>query len=303
MGVDSGEQASLDARDAAVSDVAPTSPVVSVLIPVYNGARYLAATIESVLSQTFGDFELVISDDASSDDSLATIRSFNDPRIRLVTNTRNLGFGGNWNRVLGEARGEFIKLLPQDDLLHPECLARQLDALRGRPATQVALVFSARRIIDPSGKTVFQRGLGKTPKTLDQWTLLQRAARSGTNPIGEPGAVLFPRHLAQKIGAFDGTRPFVIDLDYWLRLLAYGNALYIPATLSAFRVSDQSHSVSLGTEQAREFGAFLETLGPRHGGPLPAGARFRGRLAARLQGFARMAFQRVTLLRAAGASR
>ncbi len=144
MGVDSGEQASLDARDAAVSDVAPTSPVVSVLIPVYNGARYLAATIESVLSQTFGDFELVISDDASSDDSLAIIRSFNDPRIRLVTNTRNLGFGGNWNRVLGEARGEFIKLLPQDDLLHPECLARQLDALRGRPATQVALVFSAR---------------------------------------------------------------------------------------------------------------------------------------------------------------
>jgi glycosyltransferase involved in cell wall biosynthesis len=276
-----------------MSDRSP--PLVSVVMPMHNGARFLAATIESVLSQQFQDFELVISDDASTDASLALAESFDDSRIRILRNEKNLGFGGNWNRCLTEARGEFIKLLPQDDLLHPDCLSTQVAALQTDADPRLALVFCARQIIAPNGISVYRRGLGRSALTLSRREILRRTVTSGTNPIGEPGAVLFRRSSAQRAGRFDGTLPFVIDLDYWLRLLEFGDALYLPETLSSFRVSDQSHSVSLGSRQTREFSAFLENLGIAHGGPLPYRHVARGKIAARLQGIARMVFQRFAI--------
>jgi hypothetical protein len=84
--------------------------------------------------------------------------------------------------------------------------------------------------------------------------------RKGTNVIGEPGAVLFRRSLAERVGRFDSAQPYVIDLDYWLRLLAHGDAWYMKQSVSAFRVSSGSWSVAIGTRQSRQFADFLDRV-------------------------------------------
>jgi len=94
----------------------PYTPKISICIPAYRGKRFIGAAIESVLSQTEKDFELVIVDDCSPDETAAVVASYADERIRFIRNTTTLGPEGNWNRCLNEALGRYIKLLPQDDL-------------------------------------------------------------------------------------------------------------------------------------------------------------------------------------------
>ena len=108
------------------------APLVSVLIPVYNGEPFLAECIESVLAQNFADYELLISDDGSTDGSSAVIRRYaeRDGRIRWWRNPRNLGIGGNFNACLKAARGEYLKYVLQDDkLLDPAVLRRMVATL------------------------------------------------------------------------------------------------------------------------------------------------------------------------------
>src|SRR5687767_10059373 len=131
---------------------------VSVCIPSYRGAAHVAATIESVLAQTFSDFELLIVDDHSPDETALVVGRYRDNRIRFVRNERNVGPQGNWNRCLQLARGRYFKLLPQDDLLAPQCLARQVDVLEADRSQRLALVFSARTIIDANGRAIMTRG-------------------------------------------------------------------------------------------------------------------------------------------------
>lgn len=269
-------------------------PKVSVAIPVYDGESHLAETIDSVLSQSCADFELIICDDHSTDRSLEIAASRADSRIRILRNASNLGFGGNWNRCLAEAQGSYIKILPQDDLLHRDCLKKQAEVLDADVAGGVALVFCARSIIGPTGKARLTRrftgGLRATGADI-----AKRTARMGTNPVGEPGAVLFRRSAATAAGAFDGTRPFVIDIDYWLRLLKFGNAAYLPEVLASFRVSPGSQSVRMVRNQAAEFRAFLAELGHSRLYPLSRTDVRIGGLAAAANGIGRALFYRLTM--------
>ena len=107
-------------------------PLVSVCIPTYRGAVHLGAAIGSVLSQSFGDFELIIIDDHSPDDTAAVVAQHKDPRIRYIRNESNLGAQGNWNRCLSESRGKLFKLLPQDELpMEPRELMKEIE--KGMP--------------------------------------------------------------------------------------------------------------------------------------------------------------------------
>ena len=268
-------------------------PKVSVAIPVYNGEAYLAETIASVLAQSFADFELVIIDDHSSDRSLEIAAAARDPRLRILRNETNLGFGGNWNRCLDEAQGDYIKILPQDDLLHRDCLARQVAALDEDDT--VALVFGARDIIGPTGKAYLTRRFARAGATLSGAEIAHRTARAGTNPIGEPGAVLFRSTAARAAGPFNGVRPFVIDIDYWLRLLKFGSAVYLPEVLASFRVSRGSQSVRMARHQAGEFTAFLGYIAGSGLYPLSATEIRMGGLAASLNAIGRAAFYRLAM--------
>src|SRR5258708_2549501 len=133
------------------------APLVSVCIPVYRGAAHLRAAIDSVLSQTFRDIELLIVDDNSPDDSFAIACSYEDPRVRHLRNPRNLGAEGNWNRCLEEAAGRYIKVLPQDDILSADCLQRQVEVLERDERHELAVVFCARAFINADGRRLLVR--------------------------------------------------------------------------------------------------------------------------------------------------
>ncbi len=278
-----------------MTEPAPASPIVSVCIPTYRGAAHLSATIESVLSQTLRDFELVIVDDNSPDETAGIVGRFNDPRIRYLKNPANLGPEGNWNRCLEEARGKYFKLLPQDDLLYPDTLQRQVDILEHDTEGRIAIVFGARNIIDASGKTITKRGYpGGREGIIPAQQLVRQCVRFGTNLIGEPGAVLLRKSLADRIGPFDGSIGYVIDLDYWVRLLRHGDALYLGKTVSAFRVYGGSWSVAIGKKQGEAFRAFINKLGNGEW-PLSALDTLAGNLAARANNLMRLIFYRFVL--------
>lgn len=236
-------------------------PKVSIVMPAYNGARHIRAAIDSVLAQDFQDFELIVVDDNSSDETAAVVAACADPRVRLECNSVNLGPEGNWNRAVSLAHGAYLKLLPQDDLLEPGGLAAQVAVLDADPDEAIALVFGARRIIDAQGKVIARRGCaGVEPGRVPAAWLARQSVRKGTNVIGEPGAVLFRRSLSERIGGFDGSQGFVIDLDYWLRLLAHGDGYYMARPVSSFRVSRGSWSVAIGARQSQEYAAFLDRM-------------------------------------------
>lgn len=269
------------------------SPAVSVCMPTYCGARTITSAIDSVLAQSFTDFELIVIDDASPDDTVGVVAACDDPRVKLLRNTRNLGPQGNWNRCLDEARAPLVKLLPHDDLLHPHCLQQQVQALSSPDAADVALTFCPRDVIGPDGRVLLRhRGWpGGRPGRADRATLLSACLRQGTNVIGEPGAVLFRRSAAQAVGGFDMRHPYVIDLDYWFRLLAQGPAWYIPVPLASFRVWQGSWSVSIGMHQAADFHGLMNDLQAADGAT--TADRWLGRWRPEFNALARQVFYRL----------
>ena len=234
-------------------------PVVSVCIPAYNAEPYVAAAVESVLGQTFSDFEFLIFDDCSSDATVEVISRYRDPRLRFERNPRNLGPEGNWNLCLDRASGRYIKLLPSDDTLYPTCLARQVEILERPEHAGVAFVYCARDVTDEQGR---KRITARFPYQglLAPQRLARATVRWGTNVIGEPGAVLFRAELARKAGSFDASIPYIVDLDYWLRLLRFGGGYAIRDALCTFRITSKNWSVRLGRSRRRDYVAFLRKI-------------------------------------------
>lgn len=236
-----------------------SSPRVSVCIPAWCGGSFLEAAVQSVLAQTWTDFELLVIDDCSPDNTKVLMAPYtSDQRVKFIRNEKNLGPQGNWNRCLTEAQGEYIKILPHDDLISPDCLERQVAALDANPG--IVLAFASRHIIGKANKPLFVKRTpwGNGPISARQ--VLRKCIRSGTNVIGEPGAVLFRRTTSDKAGLFDASIPYVLDLDYWARLLAHGDAWCDAAPLASFRISNASWSVAIGRKQASEFKCFIDGI-------------------------------------------
>lgn len=234
-------------------------PLVSICIPTYRGAAFLPATIESVLRQSYSDFEIWIVDDASPDDTADVVGAFKDPRIRYVRNERNLGPNGNWNRCLELAQGKYYKLLPHDDLIEPDSLFDHVAILEADAEEEIALVFGSRLIIDRRGRPYFNRGLrGTQAGRIEGRALIRRCVRAGANLIGEPGNGLIRRSLTERVGPYDAGHPYLVDLDYWFRVLMHGDAYYTCKRSSCFRVLQGSWSVALGLKQYQDFKGFAE---------------------------------------------
>lgn len=126
-------------------------PVISIGLPVHNGARFLATSIDSVLAQTFTDFELIISDNASTDETEAICRAYaaRDPRIRYFRQPDNVGAARNWNIVVELARGEFFKWASANDYCVPQTLEQCLEVMRAEP--EVVLCYGKTQLIDDAG--------------------------------------------------------------------------------------------------------------------------------------------------------
>lgn len=208
----------------------------------------------------------------------------------------NAGVEENWNRCLRFARGRYFKLLPHDDLIAPDCLARQVAVLESDPNERLALVFCARRIIDSRSRALMTRRYPRSRSgVIPGRVAVRRCIRSGANLLGEPGGVLFRTALARRVGAFDARLRLVTDLDYWVRLLLHGDAYYLPDRLASFRVSQGAWSVTIGAAQAAEFLAFIEKVRAEPAFGLSAFDIARGGLLARWNTVAKLFFYRLVL--------
>lgn len=139
-----------------------TPPAVSVIIPAYNSARYLAATLRSVLEQTFTEFEVIVVDDGSADDSVAVVRQCDDRRVRLIEHGRNLGVQQARNTGIRAARGEVLAFLDSDDLFHQDKLQAHMSLRGARP--DVGFTYNARFALHYSSEKI--RGLWRPPAAL-----------------------------------------------------------------------------------------------------------------------------------------
>jgi len=221
---------------------------------------------------------LVVVDDGSPDDTAEIVARYRDPRVAYHRNPSNLGPEGNWNRCLELARGHYFKLLPHDDTIRTDCLARQVAVLEADRDERLALVFSSRAVLAPDGRVLMHRGMpGAREGRLPAQQVMRACVHQGTNVIGEPGAVLTRRRLCQRVGSFDASHPYVIDLDYWFRLLAHGDAHYLEAPLASFRVSATQWSVVIGRRQDIDFIGLVRRAAPFFNPPLSTLDRARAR--------------------------
>ena len=213
----------------------------SVCVPAYQAAAHLATAIRSVLAQNFADFELVVLDNASTDETSDIVGSFDDPRIRLVHNENTISMTSNWNRAVELCRAPLVKLLCADDVLRPDCLRIQHQVMAAEP--HLAMTVCRRDFLDAPGRRLATgRGLAGLLGEQDLVSVARRVIRHGGNPLGEPGSVLFRRDAFTATGGFVEHMNLVLDIHLWLRLLAHGPMFGTEDSLAAFRISGGSLS-------------------------------------------------------------
>jgi len=196
----------------------------------------------------------------------------------LSRNNQNLGPEGNWNQALAAASGKYVKLFHQDDILDKCCIAREVAALEECPTA--VITFCSRTIICPDGTRILDRLVPWPEGEVESKAILQRCIVSGTNLIGEPSAVLFRTKVARKVGGFNGLIPYVIDLDFWVRLLEHGPGYCLKSPMVSFRISPSQWSAAIGRRQSHQFMEFISMLVATGRCQIGAMTRFRARVMA-----------------------
>jgi Glycosyl transferase family 2 len=205
----------------------PPAPRLSVVMPVYNAGPYLDASIESILAQTFTEFELVVLDDASTDGSAGQLRDWakRDPRIRLVESPTRLGMARSSDRVVRESRAPVCARMDADDISCRTRLAIQWDVLQAN--LDAALVGTLWEGIDASGRLVRPR---------DRWRLTRRSSFA---PFPH-GSIMFRREAFEAVGGYREGCGYWEDLDLYFRMATRGRILVVPAPLYRYRFHDAS---------------------------------------------------------------
>jgi glycosyltransferase involved in cell wall biosynthesis len=236
------------------------NPKLSICIPVYNGESFIEEAIDSVIKQSFNDFELIIIDNNSTDQTVGLITKYSDPRIKLIQNETNIGLIPNWNKAIDSSKGKYIKILPADDFIYPNCLQLQCDILDKDIEHKISMVCARRNIIDDSGKIILNRGFSRHEISVHGTDAINKNVRSGGNIIGEGGAIMFRKEIIKKTGYFNSDIFYVLDLDLWYKILLHGNLYVLPQILSAFRVSGSSASVKVVKKQRDDVSNFIKKI-------------------------------------------
>ena len=213
-----------------------SAPALSVVMPVHNALPHLDEAVESILGQTFADFEFVILDDASSDGSSDRLRHWADvdPRIRLLSADSNLGPVRSSNRVAKAARAPFVARMDADDVSYAERLEEELKLLREHP--DVAVVASLCDMIDRTGRKV---------RAPEGWRL---SKRSVFVPFAH-GAMMYRREIFEKVGGYREECEYWEDQDLIVRIAAVGKVAIIPRPLYRVRQSATSTRVLCNPER------------------------------------------------------
>jgi glycosyltransferase involved in cell wall biosynthesis len=215
-------------------------PKISVIIPVYNGEKTIEKTIESVLNQTFANFELLVIDDDSQDSTLEVIGKIKDSRLKVFSYPR-AGVSASRNRGLTQASGEFISFLDADDLWTTDKLEAQFNALQENP--QAAVAYSWTDWIDESGQFLRAGGHISVNGNAYAELLLRDFVESGSNP-------LIRRQALAEVGNFDESLTHGEDWDMWLRLAARYEFVAVPSPQILYRISPNSASFDVWKMEA-----------------------------------------------------
>ena len=230
--------------------------MVSVCVPVYNGANHLSECLRSIAGQQGVALEIVVSDDSSTDNSLEIVesvrREFSAVSWNIIRHAARLGMAGNWNACVEVATGDLIKVMGQDDILYPGCLESQVGALCTDP--EIAFCACSADIISAKGKKILKRKRKYGEGVHDGNELIFKCLRRAFNFFGEPVTALFRKADFKRVGGFDPTMSYFIDLDMWVRLLRDGKFAFIEDSLCGFRIHRSGASFSL---QGEGYGEFL----------------------------------------------
>ncbi len=228
-----------------------STPTVSVLVKSYQHAPYVRQTIESVLAQSFQDFEIVVTDDGSTDGTADILRGFTDPRIRLECWPENRGISAAMNASIARARGRYLAILNSDDWALPGRLRRQVAFLDAHP--EVSLVFGLPRPVDENGLPTaafndFAYALRLAPFSRRAW--LRHFFFHG-NVLNAPTAMI-RREAYEIAGPYDPRLTNLQDFDMWIRMLVAGHSIHLlPEPLTAFRIRANHANASAASPEAR----------------------------------------------------
>lgn len=228
-------------------------PFISVCIPTYNGEKYLQECLESILSQTYTSFEVLIIDDGSSDSTIQIIKEYEQKfnNFSFIANKKNLGLVKNWNHCILKAKGEWVKLFFQDDVMKNNCLEKLVENI----SDDDYFVINERAfIIEDNASDKLKRvynNLNTLEKfgikegkvlQLDFFKLLRKYFLN--NFLGEPSSIMFKKDLIKEIGLFDSNLKQLCDFEFAVRIISNYGFVYIPEKLTSFRVHGSSASSS-----------------------------------------------------------
>lgn len=213
-------------------------PKVSVVLPVYNVAAHIEATIASILGQTFTDFELLVLDDCSTDDTAARVQALADPRLRFIQNARNLGRAGTDNAALAYVRGEYLAKMDGDDLCHPERLARQVAYLDAHAEVNVVGSW-----MQNFGASTYLNRYPTSPTAARVLTLF-------TLPTGNPSVMLRTNLFREQDLSYNAALRQSEDYDFFARYIGQLVVATLPAALIRYRVPPDAVKTTILTERA-----------------------------------------------------
>jgi glycosyltransferase involved in cell wall biosynthesis len=218
-----------------------TAPSISVLMPVYNAEKYVGRAIDSILNQTFSDFELLIFDDASTDNSLKIIERYKDERIIITRYDQNAGYVRSMNEGIEKARGSYIARMDADDISYPERLEKQFYFMRDNAGVGVTATW-----YDIFG---VESGLVTPPSNHDSIVL---SMLLNINPIGNPSAMFRKELLQENNLKYDNS--FVPSEDYhlWINLIGKTQFHILPEPLLKYCLHDENISIARKVQQKEQ---------------------------------------------------
>ena len=224
-----------------------TCPTVTVVMPVYNTARYVQSAIDSVLAQTFTDFELLIVDDAGTDNSILLCRAYDDPRIRIISQ-ENRGLAGARNTGIRNAAGLYIALLDSDDLWEPDKLASHVAHLEGSPSIGVS--YAASQLIDEGGAPLRILQNPKIRMIDPQDVFLRNPVGNGSAPVirkAALNAIAFENTERRELDFFDETFRQSEDIECWCRIALTTDWEFegIAGTFTRYRINEDGLSANV----------------------------------------------------------
>lgn len=216
-------------------------PKISVAMSVYNGEKYLHQAIESILNQTFRDFEFIIVNDGSTDKTEEIIDEYakKDLRVKIIKNKNNIGLTKSLNKAIKEAKGEYIARMDADDISLPERLKKQLSFMENHP--EIGVVGCWYYLIDKNNKLI------KKCQPAIKFSKIKKALINSA-PIIHPG-LMIKKEALRKVNSYDESFKYAQDRDLLFRILKYYQLGIVPEFLLKFRYSKQSISLQREIEQ------------------------------------------------------